>query len=379
MPTTAQDTAVDGLKLELLKVTVLSKGVRLTERASTVLSQDGQRPLTVHEYATTGGVTLRLPRDVYVNAPFDDWYCDDSPVVIDGGEDDRLDIQFGDLHVEDVRFLPLPGYLQETDVQGRNVTDTAMSHGDRVRISPISGCAYDCSFCDLPSARYMRHPLDQLRQALHVALGDEVLPARHVLISGGSPGRRDLTWFEDVVVDLTRACPVPVDVMMAAVPDTELVDRLVDGGVAGFSLNIELFGEDASSLHIRAKNRLARPCFEDFAGRAVERLGRDGRVRSLIIVGLEPPEYTLAGVELLASLGVHPVLSPFRPARQTRLEEADPPDAGLLLDVLAESRRIVDRYGVSLGPSCVPCQHNVLAFPWDNQASRGVASGLANR
>ena len=76
-------------------------------------------------------------------------------------------------------------------------------------------------------------------------------------------------------------------------------------------------------------------------------------------------EETLRGVEALAALGCHPTLSPFRPAAGTRLAGQPPPSAAFLSEVLDRSRAIVARHGVRLGPDCVPCQHNTLAFPWD--------------
>ncbi len=355
----------DPLTIELLKATALAEGVRLSAEAERLLSNGGRTPLTVHEYATTGGITVVLPGDVYLNAPFDDWYCAESTVAVDV-LDGSLVMRSGIATLPIKRVLPLPGYLDVIDASGHRAADTVMSHGDRVRLSPIVGCAYDCSFCDLASARYERREAAQLIAAMQVALADEVLPVRHALISGGSPGRRHHPWFEATCTSILEACPVPVDIMMAAIPgDPGFVDRMVDAGVTGFSLNIELFGSEAAGLHIRAKHRHARPGFDEFASRAVQRLGRGGAVRSLILVGLEPPEDTLAGVEHLASLGVDPVLSPFRPARNTKLSEREPPSATLLLEVLEASRQIVREHGVHLGPRCVPCQHNTLTFPWD--------------
>lgn len=362
----AKDTSsFDRPTIERLKATALAEGVRLSPEAERLLSEDGQKPLTVHEYATTGGITVVVPGDVYVNAPFDDWYCAESSVVVDV-LDGSLVMRSEAATLPITRVLPLPGYLDVIDASGHRAADTVMSHGDRLRLSPIVGCAYDCAFCDLAGERYERRDADQLIAAMQVALADEVLPVRHALISGGSPGRRHLSWFEETCSSIAEACPVPVDIMMASIPgDPGFVDRMVDAGVTGFSLNIELFSEAAAGLHIRAKHRHARPGFDEFAGRAVARLGREGAVRSLILVGLEPPEDTLAGVEHLAELGVDPVLSPFRPARNTRLAEREPPSAKMLADVLEESRRIVERHGVHLGPRCVPCQHNTLTFPWD--------------
>jgi hypothetical protein len=144
------------------------------------------------------------------------------------------------------------------------------------------------------------------------------------------------------------------------------MQEMVEAGVHGFALNLELFSATASQIHTRLKFRHARPHLESTIKAAVELLGRGtGRVRSLIVVGLEPIDETLAGVEWLARLGCDPVLSPFRPAAGTPLARVGPPSVAQLRNLLAAARSIASNEGVSLGPACVACQHNTLTFPWD--------------
>jgi hypothetical protein len=227
--------------LERLKIEVLAQGLVLTPAAEAVLSSDGREPLTVHEYATTGGVTLELPWNVLVNAPFDEPYCRSSSVTLDADADGGLWLTDRGGAVKVVRFLPLPGYLHSRDAQGRPVTDTVMSHADRVRLSPFVGCAYSCKFCDLGEMPYAGRPSEQLLAALDVALADDRLPPRHGLISGGSPRRAHYEVFIQTCIDVIRACPIPVDVMMSPMVDGAwAIDRLVEAGARGFALNIVL-------------------------------------------------------------------------------------------------------------------------------------------
>jgi hypothetical protein len=369
-----QTLTADRSHLEAVKTVALATGVRVSDA---VLGDfGGPAALTIHEYATTGGITLELPQGVIVNAPFDDPFCAESSLELrrDG---DRLSLRLREISVPVISVLPLPGYLRELDAQGRSVADIAMSHADRIRVSPIVGCAYDCRFCDLASLRYRPRPIDQILAALDVARSDTALPPRHLLISGGSPGRAQpqQDYFREVclaVLDHVRAtenpssAPFSVDIMMSAREDgPEFVDAMVDAGIYGFSFNIEVFSETAARAHLPLKHKLARPMLEAMISRAVERVGRTGRVRSLIIAGLESVQETLEGIEWLATLGCDPVLSPFRPARGTALADAPPPSAEDLSEILIQARRIVARHGVALGPRCVPCQHNTLTFPWD--------------
>ena len=352
--------------LERIKIHCLSRGLRITPNAMAVLQHTQGSTLTLHEYPTTGGLTLQLPGGVLVNAPFDEPYCQEAEVWLEEDGAERLVLRLGSDFVPILRVLPLPGYLQAMDNEGRPVRDVVMSHADRVRISPITGCVYDCGFCDFPQMKFELRPLERLLAALRIAQSDTVLPTRHMLISGGSPGRKQYPAFEEIIHGLIAASPGPVDLMMSPMVDNlDFLDRMVASGLAGLSINIELFSATAGNSIMAGKYRSTRSHFKNVISRAVSLLGAGGRVRSLIIPGLEPMEETLRGIDELARLGCHPTLSPFRPASGTRLAHLAPPSTDDLIKLLAQSRSITSRRGVKLGPDCVPCQHNTLAFPWD--------------
>lgn len=357
--------------LERVKIAALACGVRVG--APTLARLGGADRLTVHEYATTGGITVELDDGVLVNAPFDEPFCAASPLELRADEDGRLELTLGEEGAPVLRVLPLPGYLGAVDAQGRAVAETTMSHADRIRVSPVDGCAYDCHFCDVARKRYRPRTADQVIAGIEVALADGALPPRHLLISGGSaakgPAHQEdfaLTCLEIVRSMRQRDPCFEVDIMLSARPDgPEFVDRMVDAGVSGFSINLEVYSPSHAAEHLPLKHRATRHHMAAMVEHAVVRLGRAGAVRSLLIPGLEPPDETLAGVEWLAAMGCSPVLSPFRPSRGTALASAPPVAAEVLADLLPAARRIVARHRVALGPRCVPCQHNTLAFPWD--------------
>jgi uncharacterized radical SAM superfamily protein len=346
-----------------LKLHTLTRGVRLHPDVVRLLSDDGARPLTVHEYATTGGVTLRWD-DIYVNAPFDDWYCDQSRALV-ALTDNQLVVRF-DGHEQPVEVLPLPGYLGTTNARGESTTATTMSHCDRIRVSPIMGCTLDCRFCDLPALKYREHPSDELLSSIDVAKADHALPPHHLLVSGGSPGKGRFAWFDQTVVDIASRCGLPTDVMMSPREgDLDYLARYVDAGVTGFSFNLEVYGDEPALAIMPRKHRRSTPHFERTATAAVELLGAGtGAVRSIVIVGLDDLDTTVEAIELIAGLGLDPVLSPFRPAQGTALEASSPPDESFLLEVWGAANEIAAKHDVALGPRCIPCQHNILALPW---------------
>lgn len=354
----AHDLAVTSLKIECL-----ANGLRVSPEVLDRLSHHGAVPLTVHEYATTGGLTLDLGDGVFLNAPFDEWYCGQSRAafVYDAARE-SFGIDFGG-EVFPARVLPLPGYLAALDSSGRRVAESVMTHLDRARLSPVQGCVYTCQFCDLAGKRYTKHPIEQLMEALTIARQDHNLPVRHVLISGGTTNRSDQAYFDAVCCHVARESGLPVDVMMTPRAETGFVDRMLDAGLRGFSLNVEVYDAELAQVIVPQKARLGRSVFEQAIRHAVEATGGGGRVRSLIVVGLESTASTLEAVEFLARLGCDPVLSPFRPARGTTLAERPPVSARFLSEVYSRSLEIARDYGVCLGPRCIPDQHNTLTLP----------------
>lgn len=345
-----------------IKISCFSKGIRITERAKSFISQNGKFPLTIHEYATTGGVTFRVLPNTYINAPFDEWYCENPDVILDFDHENLSTFVNYNGKSFPVEIFPLPGYLDLKDSCGRLVTDTVMSHVDRIRISPISGCSFRCSFCDYFLKRYEKRPVDQIIEGLSIALKDCKLPAKHILISGGTPKPEDRKYLEDIFERIIKEASLPVDVMVAPW-STDLIDRLAEWGVYGFSINLELFSEDALTRFASMKNLLGRKQLAKCIEQAIKHTGGKGRVRSLLIAGLEPINETLNGVRFLAEMGCDPVISPFRPALGTTLSQIRPPDTEMLTTLYLKSLDIVEKYNVQLGPRCIPCQHNTLTFP----------------
>lgn len=353
--------------VQLLKIRLMTDGVSVTPRAKQVLRDTPGRPapLTLNDYASTSGITLRLEGDVWVNAPLPEFnpnFVADPPHRLDH-DGTGFVVRSGALEVG-ATPIPVPAYHDQKNRWGEPFTSYAITHSDRVRISPIEGCAWACQFCDLPyDFRYRRKDVERLVDSVAQALADPVLPAHHVLISGGTPRQEDFDYEREVYATVAAAFPdVHVDVMMSPAPGLLDPHQLLAMGIHGLSINLELFSEERSRRLMHAKWKLGRRNVLDFIEHAAAVFG-PGRVRSLLMVGLEDVEDTIAGVAALAVRGCDPVLSPFRPDPSTPLRGYAPPTAEVLMEVYERSGEIAERHGVQLGPRCSPCQHNTLTFP----------------
>jgi len=350
---------------ERLKLSLLSDGLSITTEAQRYIDEgNGGRPMTPADYASTSGVILALEDDVWVNAPIAQYnpnfvHSTSFELFLDG---DKLAVRGDGLYSSAQFWLP-PLYHGTCNDAGEAYNSYAFTHADRVRISPIEGCAMTCKFCDLPyEFRYRSKRVEGLIDAVHRARTDEVQPASHVLISGGTPRDADIGYVRDVYeATITGFSDVAVDIMMVPIDGLLDVAWLAKLGVNELSINVEIFNRDIARKVMRRKFDQGLDHYLNFLESAGGFLGRS-RVRSMLMVGIEPIEDTLAGVKAIAERGAVPVLSPFRPDPSTPMKDHAPPTSAMLSEVYLRARDICVKYDVPLGPSCIPCSHNTLTF-----------------
>lgn len=346
----------------------MAEGLRITPEAMQLIHAENPGPLSLAEYASTSGATMRLGEngDIWVNAPIAEHNSNfvDNPGNVLVLRDGKLFVESG-VGLVPAKVLPVPAYHEHLNFNGEKYTGLVATHSDRARISPVTGCAMACTFCNIPyELKYSLNPADKLVDAVRTAVNDRHLPAKHVLISGGTPKEQDFSYLRDVYEKVARSFPgIAVDVMMVPAPGLLDAKHLKEIGINGLSINLELFGQDLARKVMLSKVKVSRPRYFEFIKDAVEVFGRDGQVRSLLMLGIEPLEDTLRGVEALAELGCDPVLSPFRPDPATPMRNAKPPSVDMMVEAYERSVEIVERHGVKLGPRCIPCMHNTLTFP----------------
>jgi hypothetical protein len=358
---------------EQLKFRLLAEGLRMSDAAvSYIDARNGGRPRSTADYASTSGVILELDRTIWVNAPISDHnanFVDDDTQFTLHVDDDGLFVA-GDGLAARARFWLLPEYHGTTNQAGEAYNSYAFTHADRVRIAPIEGCAMTCKFCDLPyEFRYRRKRVEGLIDAVERARHDRTQPAAHVLISGGTPRDADAGYVRDVYEATLQAFPdMAIDIMMVPVDGLLDVPRLQSLGLNELSINLEIYDEEIARVTMPHKYRQGRQHYLSFIENATEVLGQH-RVRSMLMVGLEPVDQTLAGVQAILQHGGVPVLSPFRPDPLTPLRDLPPPDAATMVEVYLRAMELCNAHGSPLGPSCIPCSHNTMTL-----ASSGVGN-----
>lgn len=368
--------------LQQLKLRLLADGIRVSVAAERTWRERFSGPLTLAEYATTSGISLVLPGQLYVNAPL---ALDDSPTPVLRVFDDAFLVEHNGEEVA-VGVIPVPTFHDRTyereDGTALPITRLGVTHTDRVRVSPIEGCALDCGFCDLPFEfpKYVRKEREQLLDVIRLAIEDPQVPARHVLISGGTPGPVHEAWIDGVYERIAHHAGVPVDVMMTPRDDLSYPKKLAAMGVNAASINIEVSDpERARKIMPRKAERFSREYALGYIERAVEAFP-PGSVQSLLVFGsaIEPLEATLRGVQDLIDRGCVPVLSAFRPHHLTPLAGAPAATYSEMVEAYERTLELCVRAGngVLPGPRCVPCMHNTVTLPLEDPFYVGLDGDL---
>ncbi len=352
--------------IQRLKFELLADGMKVSPAARDRLARTSRNgTLTLADYASTSGIPLLMPEDVWVNAPISDYnpnFVAAPAHVLDWGTAGFV-LRTARGEECPVSPTPVPDFAQRPNSAGEPHSHYGLTHTDRVRVSPVGGCANRCKFCDSPRRlEYRLKPVHLLIETIRVALDDPVLPAKHIMISGGTPREQDYGYLRDVYFEILRSFPsVPIDIMMLPVGPVLDIERLAAAGLHGLSVNLELFDDDYRRRLIPEKDAIPKARWLSFIERAVAALGPN--VRSILMVGLEPLERTVEGVRALAQRGCVPVLSPFRPDPATPLRDVKPPDADALAEAYQRAAEAAAQHGAKLGPRCIPCHHNTLTFP----------------
>lgn len=341
----------------VLKAQLFEHGIKISSEAKKVLDKQSDIWL-MDDYITCSGVTLHY-NNTYVTSGVNS----DSKIELIS-RNEKLFIKDFENNLFETTVITPSDYMRDTlEIEGKKITVYVNTYTDRVRLQLISGCANKCKFCNATEFKYEFNSISGLETALKIAL--EQSDVRHVLISSGSVKNEDLEKITDMYDYFGKKYSnLDLDIMMTPRGFTSYTDssqyedyikHLKDVGISGLSINMELNSVEHLTKYCPEKAKIGQENYLKFIEIAVKIFGKDN-VRSLLIVGLEPLEETLKGVEKLAKIGCNPVLSPLFPYGEANF----PPKADLFISAKEQSEKICKKYNIEMGPLCNPCTHNVL-------------------
>lgn len=300
-----------------------------------------------------------------VNCPYRIWPSEYSPFdlrLLDG----NLTLFFFETPVSTVSICYESPLNQEKTESGVYYSSVAFLATDRLRINYRPICYFkrvgkECAFCNLPKQNQDYREAD-IQEIIDTYLRREKF--RHILIGGGSADP-DSNFQEIIRLAhfLRERTSKPLYLMSLPPQNPSYVKNLYEAGISEMAFNIEIFDRALASRYMPGKGIIPLERYISALTEAVSLMGRQGNVRSMLIVGFDPKETLLEGIRNLCEIGVQPMLSVFRPMPGTPLEKMLSPKLQDTLEIFNRADGICRQYGLTLGPSCPDCQNNTLSLP----------------
>ena len=336
------------------KTAILNQGVRLSDTCLKELEKEGGP-----NYEMFYALDLTLDNMICINAPYMVNFSELSPFEIDY-LDRAYVLKYYDKHIANVEVRTEDVISDRRTISGIPYYEISYKGVDRLRIHARPGCYFKdqhigCQFCGL----YNEFPysIADIEEVLNTY--KTVPEIRHFLVGGGSFNPSDN--FQQVlqIVKYIRKT-FKKDVYLMSIPpiDTSILFQLKEAGVTEVAFNLEIYDRVIAKKIMPGKGNLPFELYKTAFQTAVNIWGRNGKVRSALIIGLEPKESTIQGIEYLCSIGVSPILALFKP--DGNMEGYLAPSSDEVIYIWETAEEICRQYHIPLGPSCHYCEDNVL-------------------
>jgi hypothetical protein len=325
-----------GVKLDLAM-----RGVRIDASARDLAPPSAPLPESL-ELILADDLRVAVPVDAAGTAP--------APFLLLGG-DGGYWVADGGTRLA-VRLAPVPRFYGRHTTSGLPMQRVASVLGNHLLVHPAGACGFSvqgtpCRFC-VEGARG--------RTAREATVAEVVEVVRAAFEEGAADSvylNSDAFDAEDgglaFLAPYVEAIRKHFDTLVAVQVHPPRTDRWIDWayalGVDALSFNLEIWDPLLLDRHCIGRMRyIGRQRYLDALGHAAA-IFPSGAVWSDLVLGIEPPESTMAGIDALAALGVVPVVS-VRRALSASAVRIDPADVRRLL---AHLHRAVRQHGVTMG------------------------------
>jgi hypothetical protein len=331
-----------GVKLDLA-----TRGVRIDASALGLAPASEPLPQSLELVVGDGG-PISVPVDAAgtAAAPFQLRGADGRYWLVDPGSAGAADVE--------VQVTATPQFYGRRTSSGLPMRRVASVLGNHLLVHPAGACGFSvqgtpCRFC-VEGARGQNE-----REA--VASAADVV---EVVRAAFDEGTAEFVYLNSDAFDVEdgglaflapyiEAIRRHFDTLVAVQSHPPRTDRWIDWayalGVDAISFNLEIFDPELLDRHCIGRMRfIGRQRYLDALGHAAQ-VFPGGTVWSDLVLGLEPPESTIAGIDALAALGVVPVVA----ARRAVAPAAAPLDPASVGRVLAHLYQAVRARGINMG------------------------------
>lgn len=341
-----------------LKIMLLYCGTRVDKTVITKMQNNGG--LNHYEFEA---LDLSIENQFYFNVPYQAKLTELSPFSINLDLNGNYVLMFWDNLITKVNLRCSDSLGKNKTTNGFYYNEISYLGNDRLRVYHRNGCYFKdhrigCKFCDIEKTE-KQFPLTDIEETIDVYCDFDQI--RHYLIGGGSDSLdSDFSRIIRIAKTIKEKAKKPIYLMSLPPKNIEILKDLKEAGITEVAFNLEVYNRDIAYKYMPGKGSIPLETYENAFKQAVTLWGRTGNVRTIFIVGLESAESLLAGVEYVCKLGVSPILSLFKPIKETPLSYLLPPSIQEILQICRTTEKLCVQYGIPLGPLCRYCEDNTL-------------------
>lgn len=346
-----------------LKTELLIEGLTITDEAMATVGHGGLEKvfwvfeMTPVTHKGSGDGTRPLPNDMLL--PYDLYvdvrYNPESPFKVHSSANAIILLKNG-REVCEVRWPTRPDFYDKKTKTGELMKKVASMRGDcGLRVCFDNACSYfakdeQCKFCNIVPARQRNRDhvvtvkeAEDVYEVVKEAIIDNPVCSHLAMTAGAAKddGLGNLPAILERLKPLLEIKNFPIVTAITATRNIEETRYLCSTGISSVAFNLEIWDEKLFHEICPGKTRrIGR-------GRWIEALkeARDllkpARALSSFVVGLEPKESVLQGIDYLSSEGIWPIMSPFIPMVGTEYEGKTPPDPDWVWDVHEKATEII--------------------------------------
>jgi len=160
------------------------------------------------------------------------------------------------------------------------------------------------------------------------------------------PLSRNTEYFLNCVKEIRKNNPgVPIFVEMTPPETNDEIKELVDAGASCFGFNLELWDDKVRKEICTGKHVISKDRYFEAWEYAKKLLGKN-KVGSCQIIGLEPMNSSIEGIEAATSRGVQVSVMPFKPWQGSLYEKISPCSPEDILEASKVAAKIMLKYDV---------------------------------
>ncbi len=346
-----------------LKTELLLEGLTITDEAMQTVGHGGLEKvfwvfeMTPVTHKGSGDGTRPLPNDMLL--PYDLYvdvrYNPASPFKVHTSGPAIILMKNG-VELCEVRWPTRPDFYDKRTRSGEMMKKVASMRGDcGLRVCFDNACTYfskdqQCKFCNIVPARQRnRNHVVTIKEAedIYDVVKEAIIDSRvcsHLAMTAGAAkddGLGNLPHILEKLKPLLDERNFPIVTAITATRNREETEQLCGTGISSVSFNIEIWDEKLFKEICPGKDkRIGRDRWIESLKEARDLL-KPARALTSFVVGLEPKESFLEGIEYFSSNGIFPIMSPFIPMVGTEYEGKQAPDAAWIWDVHEKATEII--------------------------------------